>query len=48
MIFLPRRRQLVHEEEAPFEILVRLADEDMTRVLNEESGLSCWADAIIE
>jgi hypothetical protein len=48
MIFLPRRRQLVNEKEAPFEILVRLADEDMTRVLNEESGLSCWADAIIE
>lgn len=48
MIFLPRRRQIANEKEAPFEILVRLADEDMTRVLNEEGGLSCWADAVIE
>lgn len=48
MIFLPRRRQPVNQEEAPFEILVRLAEEDMTRVLNEEGGLRSWADAVIE
>ncbi|KAG9186365.1 trichothecene 3-O-acetyltransferase [Alternaria panax] len=48
MIFLPRRRQLANEQEAPFEILVRLAEEDMARVLNEEGGLNCWADAVIE
>ncbi|KAL6703240.1 hypothetical protein ACN47E_010102 [Coniothyrium glycines] len=48
MIFLPRRRQLVNGVEAPFEILVRLADEDMQRVLQEEAGLSSWAEAIIE
>lgn len=48
MIFLPRRRQPVDGAEAPFEILVRLAEEDMERVLSEEGGLSTWADAIIE
>ncbi|KAI4616902.1 hypothetical protein J4E83_006484 [Alternaria metachromatica] len=48
MIFLPRRRQTANQEEAPFEILVRLAEEDMTRVLEEEGGLSSWADAVIE
>jgi hypothetical protein len=44
MIFLPRRRKPVNGEEAPFEILVRLAEEDMDRVLNEEGGLKSWAD----
>ncbi|KAL7776902.1 hypothetical protein CFE70_007322 [Pyrenophora teres f. teres 0-1] len=48
MIFLPRRRQPTNGAEAPFEILVRLAEEDMTRVLDEECGLSSWAEAVIE
>jgi hypothetical protein len=48
MIFLPRRRHTAHQKEAPFEILVRLAEEDMTRVLDEEGGLSSWADAVVE
>jgi hypothetical protein len=48
MIFLPRRRKPVNGVEAPFEILVRLAQEDMDRVLNEESGLKSWADAVID
>lgn len=48
MIFLPRRRQPANQTEAPFEILVRLAEEDMTRLLEEEGGLSSWADAVIE
>lgn len=48
MIFLPRRRQPANGVEAPFEVLVRLAEEDMGRVLNEEGGLKCWADAVIE
>ncbi|KAF2849025.1 trichothecene 3-O-acetyltransferas-like protein [Plenodomus tracheiphilus IPT5] len=48
MIFLPRRRQPANDTEAPFEVLVRLAEEDMNRVLNEEGGLSSWADAAIE
>ncbi|RAR12506.1 hypothetical protein DDE82_000217 [Stemphylium lycopersici] len=48
MIFLPRRRQPANQTEAPFEILVRLAEEDMTRVLEEEGGLSSWAEAVIE
>lgn len=48
IIFLPRRRDLSQGKEAPFEILVRLADEDMQRVLNEEGGLSSWAEAVIE
>lgn len=48
MIFLPRRREPTNGTEAPFEVLVRLADEDMDRVLNEQGGLSSWADAVIE
>jgi len=48
IIFLPRRRQTANDVEAPFEILVRLAEEDMGRVLSEEGGLSSWADAVIE
>jgi predicted RNA-binding protein YlqC (UPF0109 family) len=48
MIFLPRRRESTNGVEAPFEILVRLAEEDMTRVLGEEGGLKSWADAVIE
>ena len=48
MIFLPRRRQLTNGVEAPFEILVRLNEEDMDRVLSEEGGLKDWADAVIE
>lgn len=48
IIFLPRRRQPMNGTEAPFEILVRLAEEDMDRVLKEEGGLSSWADAAIE
>lgn len=48
MIFLPRRRQPVNGTEAPFEILVRLAEEDMQRVLGEGNGLTSWAEAVIE
>jgi hypothetical protein len=48
MIFLPRRRNPVNGAEAPFEILVRLAREDMDRVLSEEGGLKRWADAVID
>ncbi|KAF2833667.1 trichothecene 3-O-acetyltransferas-like protein [Ophiobolus disseminans] len=48
MIFLPRRRQPVNGVEAPFEILVRLADEDMDRLLHENGGLESWATAVID
>ncbi|KAH3917024.1 hypothetical protein HBI56_167900 [Parastagonospora nodorum] len=48
MIFLPRRRKPVNGVEAPFEILVRLAEEDMDRVLNEAGGLKSWTDAVID
>ncbi|KAH7094490.1 trichothecene 3-O-acetyltransferas-like protein [Paraphoma chrysanthemicola] len=48
MIFLPRRRKPVSGAEAPFEILVRLAQEDMDRVLSEPGGLKSWADAVID
>jgi hypothetical protein len=47
MIFLPRRRELVNGTEAPFEILVRLAEEDMDRVLSEKGGLCSWAEAVV-
>lgn len=48
MIFLPRRRQTTNNTEAPFEILVRLAEEDMERLLTEDGGLMSWADAAID
>lgn len=48
MIFLPRRRQVSDGVEAPFEVLVRLADEDMDRVLKEEGGLRSWTNAVVE
>jgi hypothetical protein len=48
MIFLPRRRKPVNGAEAPFEILIRLAQEDMDRLLNEKGGLKSWADTIID
>jgi hypothetical protein len=48
MIFLPRRRQPANDIEAPFEILVRLAEEDMIRLLDEKGGLKSWADAVVE
>jgi hypothetical protein len=48
MIFLPRRRKPVNGADAPFEILVRTAEEDMDRVLNEEGGLSTWAAAVTD
>lgn len=48
MIFLPRRRKPVNGVEAPFEILVRLAAEDMDRLLYEKGGLNEWANAVID
>jgi hypothetical protein len=46
MMFLPRRRSEVNGKEAPFEIIVRLAQEDMDRLLNEKGGLKSWADVV--
>jgi hypothetical protein len=46
MMFLPRRRSEVNGKEAPFEIIVRLAQEDMDRILNEKGGLKSWADVV--
>lgn len=48
MIFLPRRRMPVNGVEAPFEILVRLAEDDMDRLLNEEGGLKKYVDVVID
>jgi hypothetical protein len=47
MIFLPRRRHLANGTEAPFEILVRLTEEDMDRVLKEDGGLRSWSEAVV-
>ena len=48
IIIMPRRRAVVDGEEAPYEIMVRLATEDMERLEGEEGGLSWWADRIVE
>ncbi|KZM24373.1 uncharacterized protein EKO05_0007154 [Ascochyta rabiei] len=47
MIFLPRRRHVANDAEAPFEILVRLTEEDMDRVLEEDGGLCSWSEAVV-
>ncbi|KAJ8109126.1 hypothetical protein OPT61_g7686 [Boeremia exigua] len=47
IIFLPRRRHIANDVEAPFEILVRLAKEDMDRVLKEDGGLCSWSEAVV-
>ncbi|KAJ4986235.1 hypothetical protein SVAN01_08282 [Stagonosporopsis vannaccii] len=47
MIFLPRRRHVANDAEAPFEILARLSKEDMDRVLKEDGGLCSWSEAVV-
>lgn len=47
IIFLPRRRHVANDSEAPFEILVRLTEEDMDRVLKEDGGLCSWSEAAV-
>ncbi|ORY05574.1 transferase family-domain-containing protein [Clohesyomyces aquaticus] len=48
IIIMPRRRGVVDGFEAPYEVLVQLAGEDMDRLLAEEEGLKKWADQIVE
>jgi hypothetical protein len=48
MIILPRKREIVEGIEAPYEVLVRLAREDMARLLTEEGGLAGWAGRIVK
>jgi hypothetical protein len=47
-MILPRRRTIVDGQEAPYEILVRLATEDMQRLEAESGGLRSWAQRVIE
>lgn len=48
MMIMPRRRSLVNGEEAPYEVMVRLATVDMETLLNEPNGLSSWAEKVID
>lgn len=48
MMIMPRRRHLVNGKEAPYEVMVRLAKEDLTRLENEEGGLKKkWAERVL-
>ncbi|KAF1975963.1 trichothecene 3-O-acetyltransferas-like protein [Bimuria novae-zelandiae CBS 107.79] len=47
MMIMPRRRHLVNGEEAPYEVMVRLAEVDMNRLMEEEGGFREWADRVI-
>lgn len=47
-MILPRRRAVVDGEEAPYELLVRLATEDMERLEAEPGGLRSWAERVVE
>jgi trichothecene 3-O-acetyltransferase len=48
VIILPRRRAVIDDQEAPYEILVRLASEDMQRLEEEEGGLCSWTERVVE
>ncbi|KAF2471714.1 trichothecene 3-O-acetyltransferas-like protein [Lindgomyces ingoldianus] len=48
IIIMPRRRGVFDGIEAPYEVLVQLAGDDMERLLNEEGGLATWAEHIVE
>lgn len=47
LMIMPRRRGLINGVEAPYEILVRLANVDMAALQAENGGLSEWYDTII-
>ncbi|KAJ4357748.1 uncharacterized protein N0V89_002324 [Didymosphaeria variabile] len=47
MMIMPRRRHQMNGEDAPYEVMVRLATVDMERLLQEKGGLSKWAERII-
>lgn len=47
MMIMPRRRHQMNGEDAPYEVMVRLAKVDMERLLEEQGGLSEWAERII-
>lgn len=48
IMILPRRREFIDGVEAPYEVVVRLACEDMKRVRDEEDGLEKrWAEKVI-
>ncbi|KAF2108217.1 transferase family-domain-containing protein [Lophiotrema nucula] len=46
IVFLPRPREKINGVDAPYEILVRIAEEDMNRLVSEEQGLSKWCETI--
>lgn len=48
IMVMPRRRSKVNGVEAPYEVIVRLAEVDMNALLNEEGGLRDWAQNVIE
>lgn len=48
LMILPRRRTVVDGQEAPYELLVRLATEDMQRLEAESDGLRSWAERVLE
>ncbi|OAG07343.1 uncharacterized protein CC84DRAFT_1163549 [Paraphaeosphaeria sporulosa] len=47
MMIMPRRRHQMNGNDAPYEVMVRLAKVDMERLLQEKGGLSQWAERII-
>ncbi|KAF2742570.1 trichothecene 3-O-acetyltransferas-like protein [Sporormia fimetaria CBS 119925] len=47
-IILPRRKGGPDGKEAPFEVLVRLADEDMQRLEADKGGLRSWSEYVIQ
>ncbi|KAF2018106.1 hypothetical protein BU24DRAFT_343340 [Aaosphaeria arxii CBS 175.79] len=48
IIIMPRKSGVVNGKEAPYEVLIRLATEDMERLISEEDGLiKKWAGKIV-
>ncbi|KAF2258346.1 hypothetical protein CC78DRAFT_572585 [Lojkania enalia] len=48
IVFLPRKPNAnVDGTEPPYEILIRIAEVDMKRLIDEEGGLATWAERIL-
>ncbi|KAF2649868.1 trichothecene 3-O-acetyltransferas-like protein [Lophiostoma macrostomum CBS 122681] len=49
IIIMPRSREVVDGQEAPYEVMVRLATCHMEKLINEEAGLATrWAEKVLD
>ena len=48
MNIMPRKRTKVDGVEAPYEVIIRLATQDMETLIADDEGLRSWAENIID